>query len=176
MDQSFMKVIRDRRSVRLFESRPVEEEKLSHILEAALRSPSSRSLNPWQFVVVKNPETLKALSGVKPHGGAFLAGAPLAIAVIADPQRCDVWVEDTSIAATYIQLAAEFIGLKSCWCQIRLREDGHGNMATDRVREILAVPDGLEVAAIIGIGYPAEEKKGHPESYLDSSKVHFERF
>lgn len=176
MDQSFMKVIRGRRSVRVFDSRPVEEEKLSYILEAALRSPSSRSLNPWQFVVVKTPETLKALSGVKPHGGVFLAGAPLAIAIVTDPQRCDVWVEDASIAATYIQLAAEFIGLKSCWCQIRLREDGHGGMATDRVREILAVPEGLEVASIIGIGYSGEEKQGHPESYLDSSKIHYERF
>ncbi|BCS96504.1 nitroreductase [Desulfoluna limicola] len=176
MDQSFMKIIRDRRSVRVFEPRPVEEEKVSLLLEAALRSPSSRGLNPWQFVVVTEKKTLEALSVAKPHGAGFLAGAPLGIVVLADPRRCDVWVEDTSIVATYIQLAAEFIGLKSCWAQIRLREDGQGGMATDRAREILAIPEGLEVASIIGIGYPDEEKKGHPESYLDFSKVHYDTF
>jgi nitroreductase len=176
MDHSFMKVIRDRRSVRVFESRPVEEEKLSLIVEAALRSPSSRGLNPWQFVVVRNPETLAALSIAKPHGASFLAGAPLGIAVLADPKRCDVWVEDASIAATYIQLAAEFLGLKSCWAQLRLREDGKKGWATDRARDILSIPEGMEVAFVIGIGYAAEEKKGHAESYLDYSKVHYERF
>ncbi|SCY87328.1 nitroreductase family protein [Desulfoluna spongiiphila] len=176
MDQSFMQLIRDRRSARAFETRPVEREKLSLIVEAALRSPSSRSLNPWQFVVVQDGKTLEALSSVKPHGGGFLAKAPLAIAVVADPERCDVWVEDTAIAATYIQLAAESLGLKSCWCQIRLRDDGKGGMAAHRVREILAIPEALEVASVIGIGYPAEEKQGHLQSELDYGKVHDEGF
>lgn len=176
MDQSFMACIRNRRSVRVFESRPVEEEKLTLLLEAALRSPSSRGLNPWQFVVVRNPETLAALSKAKPHGAGFLSGAPLGIAVLADPLRCDVWVEDASIAATYIQLAAEFMGLGSCWAQLRLRDNGTGGMASDRAREILKVPEGLEVACVIGIGYPAETMPGHPESYLDFSKVHYETF
>lgn len=171
---SFLDTIRKRRSVRIFETRPVEEAALADILEAALRSPSSRGRNPWQFVVVRKPETLAALSVAKPHGAGFLAGAPLGIAVLADPSRCDVWVEDTAIAATYIQLAAENLGLKSCWAQIRLREDGKEGWATDRVRDILHVPEGLEVASIIGIGHPAEEKAGHPEATLDYGKVHYE--
>ena len=173
---ALMDVIRARRSVRVFEEKPVEEAKVEALIEAALRSPSSRGLNPWQFVVVTEEGTRKALSEVKPHGGGFLASSPLAIAIVADPERCDVWVEDTSIAATYIKLTAEFLGLKSCWCQIRLRKDADGNSASDKVRAILGIPDGLEVASIIGIGYPTEEKAGHPESYLDMDKVHREQF
>jgi len=176
VEQSFIELIRGRRSVRVFESRPVEDEKISLIVEAALRSPSSRSLNPLQFVVIREKRALEALSSTKPHGGRFLAGLPLAIAVVADSERCDVWVEDASISATYIQLAAESLGLKSCWCQIRLRDDGKVGMAADGVRKILSIPAGLEVASIIGIGYPAEEKKGHPDSELDYTKVHYERF
>lgn len=176
MKASFMEIIRERRSVRAFEARPVEKKTQELIMEAALRSPSSRSLNPWQFVVVQDEKKREALAGVKPHGGGFLAKAPLTIAIVADPERCDVWVEDTAIAATYIQLTAESLGLKSCWCQIRLREDGKGGMAADRVREILSIPDGLEVASIIGIGYPAEEKPGHLHSELDYGKVHHEEF
>ncbi|MCG8472584.1 MAG: nitroreductase family protein [Desulfobacterales bacterium] len=173
---AFMDVIRSRRSIRVFDQKPVEDEKVAALIEAALRSPSSRGLNPWQFVVVTEAETRKALSEVKPHGGGFLASSPLALAIVADPERCDVWVEDTSIAATYIKLAGEFMGLKSCWCQIRLRQDQDGKSASDKVRAILDIPEGFEVAAIIGIGYPAEDKPGHPESYLDMGKVHRERF
>ena len=171
---SFLDTIRKRRSVRVFETRPVEEAALADILEAALRSPSSRGRNPWQFVVVRNPETLAALSVAKPHGAGFLAGAPLGIVVLADPSICDVWVEDTAIAATYIQLATENLGLKSCWAQSRLREDGKEGWATDRVRDILHVPEYFEVASIIGIGHPAEQKAGHPEASLDYGKVHYE--
>ncbi len=176
MDSLLMALIRERRSIRVFDTRPVEEEVLSLLLEAALRSPSSRGRNPWQFIVVRDPICLSALSEVKPHGAGFLAGAPLGIVILADPAQCDVWVEDTSIAATYIQLAAESLGLKSCWAQIRLRDDGQEGMATDVTREILSIPDRMEVASIIGVGYPAEEKKGHPKSDLDYSKVHYEKF
>ena len=76
----FMDLIRSRRSIRHYEDRPVEDEKIDLLVEAALRSPSSRGYNPWTFVVVREQKTLADLAQAKPHGATFLAKAPLAIA------------------------------------------------------------------------------------------------
>jgi len=117
----FIELLKKRRSIRQFKDKPVEKEKIDLLIEAALRSPSSRSLNPWEFIVITDKSTLYELSCSKPHGASFLKNAALGIAIIADPEKCDVWIEDSSIASTYIQLAVESIGLKSCWIQIRKR-------------------------------------------------------
>ena len=117
----FIDLIKKRRSIRQFKDKAVEKEKTDLLIEAALRSPSSRSLNPWKFIVITDKSTLYELSCSKPHGASFLKNAALGIAIIADFEKSDVWIEDSSIASTYIQLAAESIGLKSCWIQIRKR-------------------------------------------------------
>jgi nitroreductase len=85
-------LLRKRRSVRRFEERPVEEDTIDLLIESVLRAPSSRSLNPWEFVVVRDREMLTRLAQAKPHGAAFLKDAPLAFVVCADPARCDVCV------------------------------------------------------------------------------------
>ena len=95
----FLPLLRQRRSTRQFKSTPVEPEKLELLLEAVLRAPSSRSRNPWHFVVVDDPQLLTQLGQTKAHGAEFLAHAPLAVAICADPARCDVWIEDCAIAA-----------------------------------------------------------------------------
>jgi nitroreductase len=169
-------LLRSRRSVRRFQERPVEKEKVDILLEAALRAPSSRGLNPWEFVVVQDKEALAHLALAKPHGASFLKNAPLAIVVCADPEKCDVWVEDCSIAALLLHLAATDLGLGSCWVQIRLREFASGRPAGDYVAELLALKPGMVVEAIIGIGYPAEILAGHPRSSLFDDKVSFERY
>lgn len=172
----FLPLIRNRRSTRSFTGQPVEPEKVSLLVEAALRSPSSRGLNPWEFILVTDKDMLIKLSSCKPHGASFLKGAPLGIVVLADPNRCDVWVEDCSIASTYIQLTAENLGLKSCWIQIRKREFSSGKMARDRVLELLNIPDHLEVESIIAVGYPNEHLEGHPAESLGYPKVHQEKY
>ncbi len=98
----FMSLIQKRRSIRKFLVKPVEKEKIEEIIEAALRSPSSRGLNPWEFVIVTEPDLLVKLSNAKIHGSQFLKNAPLGIVVCANPKKCDVWVEDCSIASTFI--------------------------------------------------------------------------
>ncbi len=168
--------LRRRRSIRKFTARPVEVEKIDALLEAALRAPSSRGLNPWEFVVVTDPATLQVLAHAKQHGAEFLAGAALAIVVAADPKRCDVWVEDCAIAALCIQLAATSLGLASCWVQLRLRRHADGRDAEVHVRELLGFPEDFVVDCIIGIGYPAEDKAGHPRSSLPFNKIHRERY
>ncbi|MDD9304825.1 MAG: nitroreductase family protein [Desulfobacter sp.] len=111
----FLDLIRARRSVRKFTSRPIDENTRAQILEAALRSPSSRGLNPWRFIAVDDPKLLDRLSRSKPHGASFLKNAPLGIVVCADTTISDVCVEDAAIASTFIHLAAADLGLGSCW-------------------------------------------------------------
>ncbi|MBU1171123.1 MAG: nitroreductase family protein [Proteobacteria bacterium] len=168
----FMSLIRNRRSIRSFSDKEIEPEKIALLIEAALRSPSSRSLNPWEFVLVRDKGMLDQLSSSKPHGATFLKHAPLGIVVLADPKKCDVWVEDASIASTYIQLAAENLGLTSCWIQIRNREFGPGKMACEQVADLLNIPAHIEVESIIAIGYPVDSLPGHPKESLDYTKVH----
>ena len=172
----FIDLLRRRRSIRRYEGRPVEREKLDLIIEAALRSPSSRSLNPWEFVVVTDRELLEKLSRSKAHGSAFLKNAPVGIVVCADPERCDVWIEDCSIASIIIQLTAHDLGLGSCWIQIRKRMHDDKKTAEEYVKEVLGISGNMVVESIIAIGYPSEEKAPHPKRSLQYEKIHSERF
>jgi nitroreductase len=162
----FLDLIRRRRSIRQYTPQPLAEGQIATLAEAALRAPSSRGLNPWEFVLVTERDTLEQLGKCKPHGASFLAGAALAIAVCADPQRSDVWVEDAAIAATYIQLAAQDLGLGSCWVQVRRRDP-----AAKLVAGLLALPPNLEVEALVAIGHPAENKRPHPDGSLQREKL-----
>ena len=167
-----IELIRARRSVRKFAERQVEPEKVNILIEAMLRSPSSRGLNPWEFIVIDSSEILTDLSKAKPHGATFLAKTPLAIVVIANPEICDVWIEDCSIVSIFAQLAAESIGLKSCWTQMRLRNYDDNTTSEDYIRQLLNIPESYTVPVVIGVGYPEEELMGHPEESLQFSKVH----
>jgi nitroreductase len=168
----FMPLIRKRRSIRKFLNKEVEAEKIDQLVEAALRSPSSRGLNPWQFIIVTERDLLKKLSKAKKHGSSFLNNAPLGVAVYADPEKSDVWIEDASITATYIQLAAESLGLGSCWVQIRDRIHDKSNTAEEYVSGLLNIPGNLRIESIIAIGYPDEEKPPHSREELQYEKVH----
>ncbi len=172
----FLDLIKTRRSTRKFKERPVEKEKISLLIEAALRSPSSRSINPWQFIVIDDKNILEKLSKAKPHGSGFLKGAPLGIAVCAETSQSDVWVEDTSIASAFIHLAAHDLGLGSCWIQIRKREHDLAKSADTYVKELLKIPDNIMVGSIIAIGYPDEIKTGHSKDSLQFNKISFNTY
>ena len=122
----FMKLLEKRRSIRKFTEQTVEPEKVQVLIEAALRSPSGRGINPWEFIVVEDRKLLSKLADAKQHGAAFLKGAPLGIVVCANPEKSDTFVEDASIASIIIQLAAESLGLGSCWIQMRNRNHRDG--------------------------------------------------
>jgi nitroreductase len=169
----FLSIIEKRRSIRKYTGKLVEAEKIDALIEAALRSPSSRGFNPWEFVVVTDKGLLEKLSKAKPHGASFLKNAPLGIVVCADPEKCDVWVEDASIASIFIHLAAESIGLGSCWIQIRKRMHDQTTTAQAYIRSILNIPKNLNVESIVAIGYPAEKKPPHRKEDLQYKKVHY---
>lgn len=171
-----LSLIRNHRSIRRFQSRQVEQEKVDSLIEAALRAPSSRNLKPWELIVVDSPEILVQLSRSKPYGASFLAEAPLAVVICADPERCDVWIEDCSIVASFILLTAESLGLGGCWIQIRKRVHDGAQTAGDFIRQVLDIPGNLEVEAIVAVGYPGENPKPHPREELEYTKVHKNRF
>ncbi len=171
-------LLKSRRSIRKFKNQEVEKEKLDLILKAALMAPSSRSIKPWQFIAVTDKEKLKELSVSRKPGPVFLENAPLAIVVLADKNACDVWVEDTSITATYIQLMAQDLGLGSCWIQIRERFNTEEKVKTadEYIKDLLEIPEQYAVECVIAIGYPDEEKAHHNEEKLLYDKVHFDKF
>jgi len=168
----FLDLIQKRRSIRKFQQRPVEGLLIDKLIEAALRAPTSRDRKPWELVVVNEPARLEALSRSKTHGSSFLHGAPLGIVVCADTTKSDVWVEDCSIATTFILLTAEALGLGSCWIQIRGRPHGDGTSARDYIAGLLGLPAHIDVESIVGLGYPAETKPPHTAEELTFDKVH----
>ncbi len=171
-----LELLRKRRSIRTFTPEKIAPEAVEKLIEAALRSPSSRGINPWEFIVVDDPELLAGLSTAKQHGAGFLKGAPLGIVVCADSSASDVWIEDCSIAAIIIQMTALSLGLGSCWAQIRCRQHAKGGTAEAYIRDLLELPDNIVVECIVGIGHPAEIK--HPVSFntLQNNKIRKNRW
>lgn len=168
----FIDLLRKRRSIRNFDQRPVESEKLDILTEALLRSPASKGRCPWEFILVTDPDIISQLAAAKPKGGGFLEKAPLCVVICGNPGISDVWIEDCTVAATIVQLAAEDLGLGSCWCQIRRRKHASGVSSTAVLRQHLELPDCLEVACIIGIGYPLATIAPRSRTSLPSRKVH----
>lgn len=169
-------LLRERRSIRKFTDQKIEDETIEILIEAVLRSPSSRSLNPWEFVVVTDKDTIGALARSKTHGSSFLAGAPLAIVVCADPTKSDVWVEDASIASLLLHLCAADLGLGSCWIQIRKRQHDEQTDSDTYVKNILEIKPDMAVEAIVAIGYGAEEKPGRAAATLLYERVSYEKY
>jgi nitroreductase len=172
----FLDLVRKRRSIRLFKDKEVEEEKINKLIQAVLMSPSSRNIKPWNFIIVKDREMLNKLSKSKEHGSLFLKNANLGVVVFSDNDQSDVCVEDASIASIYIQLAAESLGLGSCWIQIRKREHNSLQTADEYVSKLLNISDNFEVESIIAIGYPDEERRPYNIKDLDYSKVYQETY
>jgi nitroreductase len=169
-------ILRNRRSVRKFQETCIEPEKVELLKEALVRSPSSRSINPWEFILVDDRDTLVQLSRCKPHGAGFLAGAALAVVILGDISRSDTCVEDCSIAAITLQHTAASLDLGSCWCQVRLRDHGDGKNAEEYVRNLLGIPEHYLVECVIGVGYTGEQKKGHDGDSLDWGKVYYNKY
>jgi len=173
---SFFDLLKNRRSIRKYLPKAVEQDKIDLITKAALMSPASKRSNPWEFIVVQSYETLQKLSDCRPHGSQFLAESPLGIIVTADTTKTDVWMEDASIAAILMQLQVQDLGLGSCWIQIYGRNKDDETTTESYIRNLLNIPEHFAVLCIISIGYPNEERKPYDESKLSIDKIHTEKF
>lgn len=168
--------LRTRRSIRKYKDVSVEKEKIDHILQDALISPSSRSRKPWEFIMITEKSILTELSESRQHGSSFIKNAPLAMIIIADPEISDVWIEDCSIAAYTIQLSAFSMGIGSCWIQVRDRMKDDCESSESYIKKVLGIPDHYKVECIISMGYPNEEKEKYTKKDMDFDKVHTNGF
>jgi nitroreductase len=142
--------IRARRNVRSYRPDPVPESDLQRIAEAGWRAPSASNRQPWDFVIVTDPERLQQLSTVW-QGARHIASAPAAIALIApvppDERRKLLDQYDLGQATMAMMLAATELGVGT----------GHSSVGDqDKARAILGVPDDHIVAYLLGLGYPAD--------------------
>jgi len=168
-----IELLRRRRSIRKYTTQPVGRESRDLLVEALLRSPTSRNRQPWEFIVVDDADILEKLSAAKQQGSAFLKGAPLGIVILADSTKSDVWIEDTAIAAILVQLTAVSLGLGTCWIQIRERPHDLSTTAEVYIQQLLGLPEHIKVASIISIGHPGESKPPRPAEELDYQKVKY---
>ncbi|MDE6115053.1 MAG: nitroreductase family protein [Muribaculum sp.] len=168
----FHNLIVNRRSIRRYTEEEINPEDVKTILEAALMAPSSKSTRPWHFVVVEDSAVLEALSKCKEHGAGPVAGCSLAMVVAVDVEATDPWIEDAAIAATYIQLQAQDLGLGSCWIQLRGRYTANDMESETYVQNLLEMPDTILPVCIITLGHKAEERKPQATDKLLWEKVH----
>ncbi len=171
-----LEIMQNRRSVRTYTGEKIPKEKLDKILQAGLLSPSGRNRKPWEFVVVQEKEMLEKLSHCRVGAAKMLENTGCAIVVFADPEKTDVWVEDSSIAMSNMHLMADALGLGSCWIQGRLREDENGKSTEAYCRTLLNVPEQYVLEAILSIGVCDEHPKAHSLEKLELEKVHYETF
>ncbi len=169
-------LLKTRRSIRRYKDMDIDPSLVDEILKAGLLAPSSRAIRPWEFIAVTDKELLQRLAMCRAGSSSFIANAPLAVVVAADPDKCDVWVEDSSIAAIIMQLTAHSFGLGSCWVQVRERFTPDQEKVEDYVKNILQIPDSYHVECILAFGYPDEKKKAYEDSDLIYSKIHREKF
>ena len=123
-------------------------------------------------MVVERKETLKELSECKDMGAGLIAGANKAIVVIADSMIADTWIEDSSIALTYMHLMATELDIGSCWVQTHLRSK-NGKDSEEVVRDILKIDSYYRIVGMLALGYSDDIPQAHDESDLDKSKIHF---
>jgi nitroreductase len=164
--------IRTRRSVRRFQQRPVEEDKLNNLLESVRMSPSWANLQCWRFIVVKEEAIRRQISEMSYVESFFstrgyranpakkgLAEAPVVIVACADPsQSGSIWEQqyymtDIGIAAQTLMLSARALGLGTVFV---------GVFDEPKLRGLLQVPSDIRIVGLFPLGYPLEEKKEGP--------------
>lgn len=165
-------LIINRRSIRRYTDQPVDADHVRLILEAGLMSPTSKNSRSWSFVVVEDKEMLQRLGDLKPSYAASIANAPLAIVVCSDMTKSEAWIEDASVAASFMMLQAADLGLGSCWVEVRDRYREDGEPSEEYVREALGIPEEMAVVCILSIGYKNEERRPIDPAKLQWEKVH----
>lgn len=155
-------VIKRRRSVRAFEKRGVEEEKVNAILEACNAAPSAGDLQAYEIYLIRSEEKLRALTQAA-LGQDFIAASAFALVICAHPRRSSIkygnrgselyCIQDATIASAYAQLAATALGLGCVWV---------GAFDDARVLQAIGAPANLKPIAIIPVGYPDEVPEATP--------------
>ena len=159
--------IKHRYSVRAFQTKPVEPDKLQNVLEAARLAPSARNVQEWRFVVVQNQLMRQKLAQAA-NNQAFVGEAPVLIVGCANKtdyiMRCGhpAYLIDLAIAIEHMALQATEEGLGTCWI---------GSFYEDRIKELLNIPASIRVIALLPLGYPREEAPAKQKNRLNQNQI-----
>ena len=146
--------IRKRESIRDYEDRPVPQEKLMNILEAARLAPSASNRQPWKFVVIKERALRQELAQAA-NSQTFVGQAPIIIVAVATNvehvMTCGVpsYPVDLAIAVDHMTLAAVDEGLGTCWI---------GAFSQEKIKKLLGIPAKYRVVTLFPLGFPKREK------------------
>ena len=160
-----MEAIKARKSIRKYESKPIEPEKLEQVLEAGRLAPSARNEQTWKFIVTENAEQRAAVTAA--CGQEFVGEAPVILTVCTANQRmmrcgqpaCTI---DASIAMSFMILEAAEQGLGTCWI---------GSFDEPQVRAALRIPEEYQIVALTPMGYPAEDPAPRPRKEMQEILV-----
>ena len=173
MEQIILDNILARTSIRSYQDRPVEQDKIENLLRAGMAAPSAVDKRPWHFIVVTDRQVLNGLAEANPNAG-MAARAPLAIVVCGDKTRAltrvpDYWVQDVAAATENILLAAQGMGLGAVWTGTY--------PTTERVEKVTAVlnlPEHIVPFCTIVIGYP--ERYQAPKDKWDEGNISYNTY
>jgi nitroreductase len=159
-----MEAIRKRRSIRQYIAKELPVEDLELLLEAARLAPSGANRQPWEMVVVTDPKRIRELVPLCKNQ-TFVEDCRLFLAGVDDPQQ--KWARvDLSIALDHLSLAAQELGLGSCWI---------GAFDQERLAEFLGVPKGKVVTVCMAVGYPQETPPARSRKPMEEL-FHYDRY
>ncbi|WP_245705165.1 nitroreductase family protein [Alteribacillus persepolensis] len=171
----FKDIIRNRREITHYQDKDIPHDAMKEVLDAAVLAPAGNSLPSREFIVVQNRDMLDHLEGASPFI-PWLKEAKAAVVVTGRPDVSKYWLQDASIACSFIWLAAVDHGLGSAFGAIYHSQDEEESAKREgHVRQALSIPEDRRVVAILGLGYPASHpgKKTPPEN---SELVHYGTF
>ena len=156
----FYEVVRTRRSIRAYRPDPIPEDAFNRVLEATRVAPSGSNRQPWRFIIVKDEGLKRRLAAACGNQG-FIAEAPVVVVACGfdiNYNRGGYMGEmsmlvDVSIAFTHLILAARAEGLGTCWI---------GAFDNDEVKEILEIPEDVNVVAVTPLGYLEDDRFPEP--------------
>jgi nitroreductase len=169
-----MEEIFKRRSIRKYREGKIENEKIDKLIRAAMQAPGSRlTKEPWEFIIVKNRDTINKLSEMD-HNSKPLKGASLAIVLIANMDNSHfkhVWQQDMAAAATTLLLEAAYLDLGAVWINVAPKEK-----RMEYVSDLFDLSENLRPFNIISIGYPGEGQKNEFIDKYHEDRVHYEKY
>jgi nitroreductase len=160
-----IEALKTRRSVRMYENKPVTNALLETIVDCGRLAASARNVQPWEFVVVTNADVQKKIADMAPHG-RFIADAAACIAVVC--KDSEYYLEDGSAATQNMLLAAHALGLGSCWVA------GDRKPYAGAVQTLLNLPAGYKLISLVVVGYAAQIPA--PAKRSLNEVIHWETF
>ena len=174
--ESVLNIFRERRSYRKYNETDINENLLKQIMEVGITSPTGDNYKTVELILIKEKSMLEKIANIRKFGTKMLNGAGAAIVVLVNTDKTDLWVEDGTISASYMHLAADALGIGSCWIQVRARDTINGGSFEEALKEILDIPDNMKPLCILSLGNINFRLPAHSQEEIDWNKIHQEKY